>query len=356
MDVADRFLNLSFPQEKAWVKSIKTIGTAYVPVCKILVDPSLLNDGGDQIVGAELMPVDISLEGPQHGGIASSLFIREMIKPGGPYAHGVPLTLVLKTMLNQRGLNQPWGGGLSSYALMLMVISVLQQFELPDVARANVVYILKAVDEIQRLQSAGLQASPNKGSSNKGPCSSVKAEGGNTSGSSTTTVSPSHTPTSQQLSAAPGDLSYRLWSQFNANGSDGIERHPSSSSNGQSPSQGLLLTYFLEYFGRHFNPSTEGIAVYQGFGIPFALSDYLMTIQALLVPGAQGPITPDPITILDPLDVTINVSRCCFRIGEIQYIFAECVRQLEVKGTEMTGSKPPGVDSLANVLGLIMSV
>jgi len=344
-----------------------------------------LNDGGEKIVGAELMPIDISLEGPQHGGIASSLFIREMIKPGGPYAHSVPLTLVLKTMLNQRGLNQPWGGGLSSYALMLMVISVLQQFEPPEVARANVVYILKAVEEIQRLQSSGLTSasSPRKGSGGSSSGQGMKMENGgggsgSSSGNSSTTSSPAPTPTSRNGSA-PTDDSYRLWSQFNANGSSAssgggssnndMDRTPTTTTSTHSPqppppsppcqpppSQGLLLTYFLEYFGRHFNPSQEGIAVYQGFGIPFALSDYLMTIQALLVPGASAPITPDPITILDPLDVTINVSRCCFRIGEIQYIFAECVRQLEVKGVELTANKPPVVDSPANVLGLIMSV
>lgn len=37
-----------------------------------------------------------------------------------------PLVLVLKQFLSQRGLNQPFNGGLSSYALILMVYSFIK--------------------------------------------------------------------------------------------------------------------------------------------------------------------------------------------------------------------------------------
>ncbi len=41
----------------------------------------------------------------------------------------VPTTLIIKEMLCQRGLNQPWSGGLSSYSLINMMITVLQEIE-----------------------------------------------------------------------------------------------------------------------------------------------------------------------------------------------------------------------------------
>lgn len=283
-----------------------------------------------------MVPIDISLEGPQHGGIASSLLIRDMIKPGGPYAHAVPLTLVLKTVMSQRGLNQPWCGGLSSYALMLMVIALLQQFETPEVAQANVMAMAHSVEAIKRKMSG------------------APLDYGNALRNGKTKVpSPPPLPLQQAMIAdlgrpsSPTELSYKIWTQFSATASQ--EKEDESATGGEmgvaavdtssvmTPppcnypgmpvlSQGFLLTYFLEYFGRVFNPRAEGIAVDQGYGLTFSLADYLL---------ATGVPASDPITILDPLDRSVNVSRCCFRIGEIQWIFGQCLLLLELKGTEM---------------------
>ena len=42
------------------------------------------------------------------------------------YPEAVSLTLVIKEMLSQRALNEAYTGGLSSYAVLLMVVAVLQ--------------------------------------------------------------------------------------------------------------------------------------------------------------------------------------------------------------------------------------
>ena len=71
-----------------------------------------------------LMPVDISFLGEEHAGIESSDYVRHLTEYRYPEA--VSLTLVIKEMLSQLELNEAYTGGLSSYAVLLMVVAVLQ--------------------------------------------------------------------------------------------------------------------------------------------------------------------------------------------------------------------------------------
>lgn len=161
---------------------------------------------------------------------------------------------------------------------------------------------------------------------------------------------------------SPAEISYRLWSQFAAaqTTSDGGPEEGQVGGGGgggglgtgggdlekQGLSSGFLLTYFLEYFGRIFNPQAEGIAVDQGYGLTFPLADFFL---------ARGlPVVADPLTILDPLDRAVNVSRCAFRIGEIQFLFQQCLALLETHGMEMGRSilhAPPAEDEWSHVGG-----
>lgn len=97
-------------------------------------------------------------------------------------------------------------------------------------------------------------------------------------------------------------------------------------------SVGLLLTRFLEFCGREFNPQKLGISVARGTGIPFELS--AEQLQALT---AMGTLTP---LIEDPLDVTKNVARSCFGIAQVQWTFANALSILEMKGTVIAAQDP----------------
>lgn len=397
---------------RPWVRSLKTIDTAFIPVIKILADPAVLlgvQPGALPTPATALVPVDISLEGPQHGGIASSLLIRDLVAPGRPYAHAVPLTLVLKALMTQRGLNQPWCGGVSSYALMLMVIAVLQQFETPEVAQANVMAMARSVDAIKRRAvspvpstSTSTSSAVGGGGGGSGGSDTKGCRGGGTaslpaggdersrralsSGSpmpdgpmdygkalrggsghleeaaiaaATTVEVKPPPPLVTGGYGSPAEISYRLWSQFAAaqTMSDGGPEDGQDGGGGgglgaggdlekQGLSSGFLLTYFLEYFGRIFNPQAEGIAVDQGYGLTFPLADFFLT---------RGlPVVADPLTILDPLDRAVNVSRCAFRIGEIQFLFQQCLASLETHGMEIGRSillAPPPEDEWSHVGG-----
>jgi hypothetical protein len=186
---AERVLRLAAELERQpWAVHVKAIPTATVPVVKILADPARLlgamaqGNGGDwlieqhqmaaqsgatdlqasgeQVDGAEsrqaslptfhpsqapptwrgadvvngLLKVDITFEGPEHGGIGSTEFssrvIQDVCNETGLQPEGTPavqVLLVLKELLAQRRLNEPFSGGLSSYSLLLLVISVLRE-------------------------------------------------------------------------------------------------------------------------------------------------------------------------------------------------------------------------------------
>lgn len=174
---AERILRLAMELERQpWAVQVKAIPTASVPVIKILADPSRISGNGEWLMqhqiaaetsqsvveqveasgsrpnampqynghqnppwrGADVMngllKVDITFEGPEHGGIGSTKFssrvVKEFCDETGLSPEGTPavqVLMVVKELLAQRRLNEPFSGGLSSYALLLLVISVLRE-------------------------------------------------------------------------------------------------------------------------------------------------------------------------------------------------------------------------------------
>lgn len=175
-------------ERQAWAVQVKAIPTASVPVVKILADPSKL-PGADIAVGSSgnwmiqqhhlaaeaaaaaagikpppspsthtsrvapvpqgqtpyppwrgadvmngLFSIDITFEGPEHGGIGSTKYsaavVQDACRETGLPPEGTPLVqvlMVLKELLAQRRLNEPFSGGLSSYALLLLVNAVVKE-------------------------------------------------------------------------------------------------------------------------------------------------------------------------------------------------------------------------------------
>ncbi|CAM9478334.1 unnamed protein product, partial [Phaeothamnion confervicola] len=66
--------------------------------------------------------LDLSIDGPGHSGLATTAFVRYAAAHLPDLA---PLTLVLKHFLQRRRLNDPYRGGVGSYALVLMVTFLL---------------------------------------------------------------------------------------------------------------------------------------------------------------------------------------------------------------------------------------
>ena len=196
---AQRVIRLASELEmQPWAVQVKAIPTAAVPVVKILADPSKLPGAmgtGDnnwmmqqhiaaqagapgtppvspeQIPtpsnqfstsshffsrpsmpswrGADIMnglqPVDITFEGPEHGGIGSTTYsscvVQDACNETGLSPEKTPVVqvkMVLKELLAQRRLNEPFTGGLSSYALLLLLLAVVKERQIIQEEMARV--------------------------------------------------------------------------------------------------------------------------------------------------------------------------------------------------------------------------
>jgi hypothetical protein len=183
---AERVVSLASDLEsQVWAVQVNAIPTASVPVIKVLADPSKLvgaSNGGDwmtqhqQMAGQVavaaggvasfenkpnpeyskadsgsypppthvpwrgsdvmkgLLSLDITFEGPEHGGIGSTEFssrtVAEACIESGLHPDATPFVqtlMVLKELLAQRKLNEPYSGGLSSYALLLLVLALVRE-------------------------------------------------------------------------------------------------------------------------------------------------------------------------------------------------------------------------------------
>jgi hypothetical protein len=166
-------------ESQAWAVQVKAIPTASVPVVKILADPSRVigssgvrewipldvdecspsadnkstghlddNSPNSLMYGTAipflpwrgldvmkgLLALDITFEGYGHGGIGSTVFssriVDEACLQSGLQPDSTPFVqvlMVLKELLAQRNLNEPYSGGLSSYALLLLLLALVRE-------------------------------------------------------------------------------------------------------------------------------------------------------------------------------------------------------------------------------------
>jgi len=96
---------------KPWVREHKFIENTAIPIIK-LVSNDKFN-----------FHIDISEESEKHFGLKTVDLVKSYLKT---YSVLEPIILALKTLLNNGNLNNPYTGGLSSYGLILMVVSFIQ--------------------------------------------------------------------------------------------------------------------------------------------------------------------------------------------------------------------------------------
>jgi len=108
-----------------WVSSAQTIKHAAVPIVKLTTAPVPTRFGDSRGV----IRIDVSFDWPAgtHRGVQSSTLVQRLCAMN---RNLTPLVLVLKQLLLQRGLSDTYTGGLSSYALTIMVASILQRHNL----------------------------------------------------------------------------------------------------------------------------------------------------------------------------------------------------------------------------------
>ena len=97
--------------QKPWVREHKFIENTAIPIIKLIS-----NDKFN-------FHIDISEESEKHFGLKTVELVKSYLKE---YSVLEPIILALKTLLNNGSLNNPYTGGLSSYGLILMVVSFIQ--------------------------------------------------------------------------------------------------------------------------------------------------------------------------------------------------------------------------------------
>jgi len=98
--------------KKAWKKGLKFIDNTNIPLIKITT-----------IDGYNNMQIDISIQDQKHYGIKCVELVKTFLQE---YEVLEPLIFALKNILYHSNLNDPYTGGISSYGLILMVVSFLQ--------------------------------------------------------------------------------------------------------------------------------------------------------------------------------------------------------------------------------------
>jgi len=96
-------------------ESLKVVEKTAIPIVSVEYIKS------DAEGGKSLM-IDISVQSPNHKGLLAAAVVRELLEI---FPELCPITLVIKSFLQQQGLSKAYTGGLSSYCLTLMVASFL---------------------------------------------------------------------------------------------------------------------------------------------------------------------------------------------------------------------------------------
>lgn len=323
--------------------------------------------GADVMNG--LLSLDITFEGPEHGGLGSTAFsarvIQEASNESGLPPESTPavkVLMVIKELLAQRRLNEPFSGGLSSYAILLLLVAVIKERriirkEIERVERQQLAVtslsVAAASDvnttaEISKQTTARTTSESESQSIHKSASWAAIAMRSN---DSITADNESHSNQGQKEITSQ----YSIENEHSTNDNDddddesiqGSTLFPQGSNDvlevlcSGEPTAGKLLMHFLLFYGRHFDASTTCIDI-TGTHHP----DYKKTRNKLqsishLSPyinrkpgGMYNPLTDvytvDPIIIYDPLkgSESNNVSRTCFAWENIRWTFEQCYNTL----------------------------
>lgn len=454
-------------EHQPWAVQTKPIPTASVPVVKILVDPSRLlhnscisssdtayddaavamwdatkavdcglqqgdNYSTDQMPGtcppdnaspSEYSPwrganlpngflsVDITFEGHGHGGIGSTAYAAAVVQEACDEFQLPPedtpivqLIMVIKELLAQRRLNEPFSGGLSSYSVLLMVCAAIREAaalrdELASAEEQRCDVTSAAGDisssEFKHSSEAELIMSHSTGLSKSSSWAAIAKNGGDygtidkmssnacdaqtlpkiTYGDKAVGKRLSNSKTSEptvstEMSAtASPTVTLTMWTEdtaipksnaieeslalprirnsilFQGTGTDDIIEVLCSG----EPSSGKLLMYFLLFYGKLFDSQTTVVDM-NAPGCPFVSRQAGGSIDPV-----TGVFTVDPIIVYDPLEGEEghNVARSCFAWYSIRQVFSQCYATLTQSLEGSRGHAESDDDS--HLLALLLS-
>jgi len=247
--------------------------------------------GGDATRNARSLNTNIDISfgpSPTHRGLGTVELVRELSKQ---FPHLTPLALVLKQFLKERNLHAAYTGGLSSYCLVLLITTFLQQQRALEKGGLLLSNVKMVPSPVQLLPGVNL-AQP------IGLCKSVSS-------------SPPPTPRTPSGLASPEEKR-------------------------ADPVLGRLLLDFLNFFGKVFDPRISLVS---------------LRAEGNFLPRDRFHGVIDPLFIEDPFQPDNNIGRNCFRVLQIQKAFAAASVVLEQQLMERAELGIAGGSVLTCILG-----
>jgi len=279
------------------------------------------------------LTLDITLK--SHMGVETVSFVNQLVDH---FPELRPLVLVIKQLLNSMRLNDPYTGGLGSYALVIMVASLLQRRQCEDEV---------GDEEDEDDEYSGVS---------------------NTTSPRTTSRSPRNRDKNKRNSGeyTLGSLNEKLKrleideNEKKEDEEDEKRRSSINSNRSLDPLRlGEVLLDFLQVYGTEFNPSKDfvelNLSTLEGFEHFESISKVesarnvsaehetnstttTTTTEDEIKPPSRGERKYRPFTlrVLDPLQPNNNVTRTCFAFSQIQHVFTQVLIQILLMGKNTT--------------------
>jgi hypothetical protein len=308
--------------------------------------------------------VDISINTPQHRGLIAAEHVRWLHQQLPPLA---PLVTVLKALLHRHNLKATYTGGLSSYALVTMVSRFLldrhgMQYSRPEPPSTPVIEPA-AVTMAVPLVGVPLPAPPSDSSQAAPPAKDAPAPSAS-SQAGATIPSPAEggesKPAEEGAPAAAGPTTVAAAAPAPPSvvtmavpvvpvGAGAFVPIGAVPGGGpmmaqQLPSLGSMLVELLSFYGHVFNPKEHAILGSYGMmlgapppGCGFVARAHLGPLMRWAAPQQWGgPHTQahqastlfsmDPLVSIDPVDLRNNTAKSCYRVGQLQKLFADAAK------------------------------
>jgi len=381
-------------ERQPWAVQVKAIPTASVPVIKILSDASrlpgaasqmewMINQNGHPVAvppghhmsispnapnsyhgttlpwrGADVMngllSLDITFEGPEHGGLGSTNFsldvVNEAVKETGLQPCHTPIVqviMVIKELLAQRRLNEPFSGGLSSYAILLLVVAVIKERRMIREEMDRVEKQRRAVSSACTTSNLSKTTEKKAQLVNKSSWAAIAKKSSSTpSGKKEPSNNVNHQNTVSSASSAQPSKEGEIKASQNQSQSIGVQDStifPQGSNDvlevlcSGEPTSGKLLMHFLLFYGRHFDARTTCIDVGGTHHPEFTSISKNTNLSPFIdrKPGGTYNLntevyTVDQLIVYDPLPgaESNNVTRSCFAWPTISWTFDQCFNTL----------------------------
>ena len=372
-----------------------TINRSAVPVIAVTANAAAFaataKDGRTTGVSNQCLQIDISIHTERHRGLVAADHIRWLCSSLPPLA---PLVVFLKVLLQKADLKSAFTGGLSSFALVLMVARflidrpmlrytrwggvrrsqsvdrLLTAADLADLGRVVAGAEAELVGSFEPLTveptsagcmpltveptSAGCIATDAALSADAAAATdaavATDATGSGMAGSAVAssavagrahTVAAAATDAAAAATAATG--SGEAGRAYTVAG--GLDCAPQVDA---KPSLGTLLLEVLGFYGHIFDPKRHAILGGVGMGaIPpagcgFALRRDIPSLIGLS-PSPFDPFAMQPLLCIDPVDLSNNAARACYRIAAVQKLFAQTAASAVTAAGASVASENDGV-------------